>query len=79
MIKKSTTLWRNLPYPMTALPTWMVRPTNDTPPISTPKIGIRMSDTRDAVIFPKAPPMITATARSITAHLTAAVSKSCTL
>ena len=69
MIRKSTVFWMKLPTFKVTLPFQLgiVRNMSEksTPPMKIPMIGIKMSETRELIIFWKAPPIMTPTARSI--------------
>jgi hypothetical protein len=62
--KKSKMDCRKAPHLITASPSVNVTSLRLMPPMSNPMIGVRISPTKDVTIFPKAPPMMTAMARS---------------
>ena len=59
----------NIPYLISAVPTVSIRFSKFMPPIITPIIGIMISSTKEFTILVNAPPITTATARSITLPL----------
>jgi hypothetical protein len=63
---KSTVACRKDPQLITTVPMVVVNSLKLTPPSSSPTIGMIMSLTREVMIFPNAPAMMTATARSST-------------
>ena len=65
-MKKSTTVWIKAPYLITASPYGKESLEKSTPPNNKPTIGMIISATREATIFPKAPPITTPTAKSNT-------------
>ena len=72
MIKKSIILWKNTPKETVASPTSQINDwVKSIPPVKIPTSGIIILSTREETIFPKAVPMTTATAKSMTLPLTA--------
>ncbi len=63
---KSTIDWMNAPYFTAAPPTMYSRPLKSIPPVRTHTRGMMISPTTDETILPKAVPMTTPTARSMT-------------
>ena len=66
IIKKLTILWINIPYLTSAPPTVIDRDSKLIPPISIPIRGIIILSTREVTMAPKAAPITTPTAISIT-------------
>ena len=69
IIRKSKTDCKNTPYLTSALPTVILKSVKLTPPIKIPISGVKIFSTRLETIFPKAAPIITPNAISITLPL----------
>ena len=69
-IRKSTVAWMKAPYlistGVSAVPMLAVSSDRSTPLVMAPTMGMMIASTSDETILPKAPPITTPTARSMT-------------